>query len=235
MSEQKTQNATNEPAGNAAASDGSASAKRPRSRKGIIAVAVVAVVAVVAGAGFWVWHEQPSFCGAICHTPMSAYVEMYEADASGPVADKWGNQVSDPSAMMSVSHAQEGMDCLDCHEPTLGQQMSEGAHWVTGDYEFPLQERNTTDLVAALGKSPDEFCLNEACHNMTRADLEEATADMGLYNPHSAHHMEFDCGTCHKAHRASVMYCTQCHASAEVPEGWLTADESNALERAQLS
>ncbi len=31
----------------------------------------------------------------------------------------------------------------------------------------------------------------------------------------------------HKAHRASVMYCTQCHAQAEAPEGWLSMAESN--------
>lgn len=44
-----------------------------------------------------------------------------------------------------------------------------------------------------------------------------------------AHHEELECTTCHKAHRASVMYCTQCHAQAEVPEGWLSMAESNNL------
>ena len=31
---------------------------------------VVAVVLVCAGGGFYVWHNQPSFCNAICHEPM---------------------------------------------------------------------------------------------------------------------------------------------------------------------
>ena len=43
--------------------------KRKRARAAIIA-GVTAAIIIVAGAGFWVWHEQPSFCGAICHTPM---------------------------------------------------------------------------------------------------------------------------------------------------------------------
>ena len=50
------------------ANDGAAP-KRKR-KKWPITVGVIAVVLVVAGAGFWVWHEQPSFCNAICHTPM---------------------------------------------------------------------------------------------------------------------------------------------------------------------
>ena len=75
----------------------------------------------------------------------------------------------------------------------------------------------------------DELCLNESCHHLTRDDLYELTADMGTYNPHWAHHEELECTTCHKAHRASVMYRTQCHAQAEVPEGWLSMAESNNL------
>ncbi|MDU1389817.1 MAG: salivary glue protein Sgs-3, partial [Eggerthella sp.] len=45
----------------------------PRTRKWPIVVGVVVVVLIAAGAGFWVWHEQPSFCAAICHTPMDEY------------------------------------------------------------------------------------------------------------------------------------------------------------------
>ena len=45
------------------------SAKK-RTRKWPIVVGVVVVVLVAAGAGFLVWHEQPGFCNAICHSPM---------------------------------------------------------------------------------------------------------------------------------------------------------------------
>ena len=38
-------------------------------RRWPIAVGVVAAVVIVAGAGFWVWHEQPSFCNAVVPQP----------------------------------------------------------------------------------------------------------------------------------------------------------------------
>ena len=44
-------------------------AAQKKKKKWPIVVGVVVAVLVVAGAGFWVWHEQPSFCNAICHTP----------------------------------------------------------------------------------------------------------------------------------------------------------------------
>lgn len=53
---------------------------RGKSRKWPIIAAVVAVVAAVAGGGFWVWHEQPSFCNAICHTPMDPYLAAFEQE-----------------------------------------------------------------------------------------------------------------------------------------------------------
>ena len=57
---------------------GGASAKQPPKKKWIVA-GVVAVVLVVACGGMWIWHGQPSFCAAICHTPMDPYLATYEA------------------------------------------------------------------------------------------------------------------------------------------------------------
>ena len=86
--------------------------------------------------------------------------------------------------------------------------------------------------VAARGIEPDQFCLNESCHNLTREDLKQATSELGQYNPHQPQHGEQECSSCHKAHRASVNACTQCHSEAEVPEGWLTVAEANKLSTA---
>ena len=61
--------------------NGKASSERRQRRRWPVVVAAVAVVLVAAGAGFWVWHEQPSFCNAVCHEPMDAYVEGYYGDA----------------------------------------------------------------------------------------------------------------------------------------------------------
>lgn len=59
-----------------------ASPKRPK--KAPVIIGVVAAIVVVAGAGMWVWHEQPIFCGAICHVPMDPYLETYEAEDDLP-------------------------------------------------------------------------------------------------------------------------------------------------------
>ena len=47
------------------------------SRKKLITCGVIIVVVLgAAGVGFWTWHETPSFCGAICHSPMDSYLPL---------------------------------------------------------------------------------------------------------------------------------------------------------------
>lgn len=200
----------------------------PKKKKAGIVAGVVVAIVVVAGAGFYVWHEQPSFCDAICHTPMDGYLDTLEATPGEPAVDKWGNEVTDASAMLAAVHGAEGDVCLDCHTPVIEEQVTEGIHWITGDYTAPLQERTLKDLVAAReGTASTTFCLNESCHDLTLDELEEATSDLE-FNPHVDQHGELVCSDCHKAHRASVMMCTGCHDDAEVPEGWLSYDENVA-------
>ena len=83
-------------------------APKKKGKKWPIVVGVVAVVLIAAGAGFWVWHEQPSFCNAICHTPMDEYLETYEQEPGTTGVDKWGNEVSNTNAMLAVSHKAQG-------------------------------------------------------------------------------------------------------------------------------
>lgn len=231
-------------AGNPAS--GNPQPKRKSHRRGGIIAGVVAAVVVVAGIGAFVWHEQPSFCNAICHTPMDGYLETYEATPGESATDKWGNQVDNAQGMLSAVHrVEDGDTCLSCHVPTLGEQIGEATAWASGNYTLvandqvgtgaSLLERNTTDLTAARGTSADSFCLNESCHNFTRADLTEMTKvesdnpAIRIRNPHSWKHAEQACTDCHKAHRASVLICTECHAEMEVPEGWISMQEAQAL------
>ena len=213
--------------------------KKSKKKLGIIA-GVVAAVIVVAGAGFWVWHETPGFCGAICHTPMDPYLATYEEEPAEGAMDKYGNTV-DGSTMLAAVHRVDGeATCLSCHEPTLSQQIGEGIAWVTGGYEAVenatygavITERSTSQLTEALGKNYDEFCLNEACHELLdREGLGKMTSHLP-YNYHdqsAAPHGEIaECGDCHKAHTQSVVKCSQCH-TVDVPEGWLTYDEAKQL------
>ena len=216
------------------------SPKMPRKKKATIAGIVVAVVAG-ATVGMFQWHEQPSFCGAFCHYTMDAYLETFEQDAGTAGIDKYGNEVANTSALMSGVHKGEGVECLDCHVPSLGQQIEELRETVTGDYVVvaraggdgtALHEVDTDGLMehAGHGTDGDAFCLNESCHNLTRDELTEKTADLE-FNPHRWHHEEFECSDCHKSHRASVFYCTKCHTDAQgsLPEGWIDYEQSRQI------
>lgn len=167
-------------------------------------------------------------CNATCHTPMDPYVETFDQEAGSSGIDKWGNAVADTTGMLCVSHNAQGYDCLSCHQLTDDEIGSLASTWATGDYVDPLEERDLDQLVEAQGIEADQFCLNESCHNVTRADLVSATSDMS-FNPHGDLHGEMTCSECHKAHRASVNYCTGCHDTAEVPEGWLSVHETTEL------
>lgn len=226
-------------------SQGPKRAGEKRKRLGITLGCIVAVL-VVAGAGFMVWHEQPSFCNAICHTPMDGYLETYEAEPGQAATDKWGNQVADASGMLSAVHRTNDSNatCLSCHQPVISEQVSEGLSWASGSYTLmatdgnpagELTERGTSQLTEARGVAGDEFCLNKDCHNLTREDLtaltevESDNPAVIIRNPHSWQHGQQACSDCHKAHRASVLTCTQCHADMELPEGWISAQEAKLL------
>ena len=81
------------------------------------------MVLVCAGGGFYVWHNQPSFCNVICHEPMDYYVDGYYGEGD------------EAHAQLAVAHQQEGVTCLQCHEATLEAQVNEGTAWVSGAFE----------------------------------------------------------------------------------------------------
>ncbi len=208
--------------------------KKKRSKKTtIIAVVIAAVVAL--GGGFWFWHETPEFCVSICHTPMDKkYLDTLYANPYESAVDKWGNHVEKADAMLASKHGAMGKRCMACHVPAIQEQVTEAVEWVSGNYYNPLSERDLARLVFYRGAGETEFCLNPGCHNITKTGLTDETANMAR-NPHSWHHTEYTCSDCHKAHRASVMVCTQCHEDAEVPDGWLTYEEAKNLDTQYMS
>ena len=212
--------------------------KKRKSKKLFIILGVVVVVLIGAGAGVWVWHDEPSFCNAICHTPMDPYYRTFNYATGQAAQDKWENEIPNASAMLAVTHRENGIDCLDCHVPTLGEQITEAISWITSNYKYPLSERRLKDLTAARDLTADEFCLNESCHHVSshdgspitsRADLKAVTSDLAR-NVHIGQHGAVECGECHKAHRASTISCTSCHlGDTKVPEGWIIYTEAQKL------
>ncbi len=174
--------------------------KRKRKKAPII-IGVVAVIVIAAGAGFWVWHEQPSFCNAICHEPMDAYVAGYYEEPT----------------QMAYTHQVEDVTCLQCHEPKLDEQINEAMVWVSGNFEMGEDGK-----LATVGVRADKnMCAVSGCHDME--EVVAATQDWGGeagVNPHDSHQgYALDCSSCHTTHGQSYMYCNTCH-DYEVPEGW---------------
>lgn len=224
--------------------------KKCSRRKLYTTLGAVLAVLIVVGIGFTVWHEQPSFCGAICHKSMNPYLVNYEQEQGVEGFDKYGNEVSNTNAIMAVIHrendttAKSTITCLNCHEPTIAEQASEGLAWITGNYLEPLNEKTLGDLTSWRDSASTTFCANQNCHNyLVGSDgsidykrLEQATMDME-FNPHRQYHSaQIDCGTCHKGHRASVQACTSCHQheNEPIPDGWVTWKESTALMEASI-
>ena len=170
-----------------------------------IVIGVVAVVLGCAAAGFYVWHNQPSFCNALCHEPMDYYVDGY-----------YGQQATG-HAGLAVAHQQEGVTCLQCHEATIEAQINEGTAWISGNYEVDADGSLAPQLITADKK----MCATAGCHDWD--EVVAATEDWGGRtgaNPHKSHQGEaIDCSDCHSVHGQSNMYCNTCH-NWEVPQGW---------------
>lgn len=151
-------------------------------RKLPVALGIVAVVLIAAIAGFSIWHQQPTFCNAICHSPMDVYVETYyEGDGLARV------------------HAESDVTCLDCHEAKLSQQVTEATRWLTGDFKENL------DLI----NFDDQICLD--CHDQALVEQGTATIAELEKDPHADAHQVMQCVDCHRSHRDQEDYCSNCH------------------------
>ena len=218
------------------------------SKKAKVTIAVIVAVIAVGGFGFYQWHETPEFCGAICHSPMDMYLVNY----TDGEYDAYGNKMESEEqsmAMMAFMHKEvNNQTCLQCHVAAMEEQITEGVHWITGNYEIAgtnslgydyMHDATADQLVKYRSVTADQFCLAEGCHTttegaaiMTRDQLTEATAYMGDRNPHKfdQHYGVNQCTDCHKGHSQSVNMCTDCHDDAPVPDGWLTVDQRRQIE-----
>jgi flagellar basal body-associated protein FliL len=203
-------------------------AKPKKLSKGrIILIAIAAVlVLLIGGAGttYALTHEDPHFCNAICHTPMDPYVQSYdnnvsiveaEADATGPDGA--------PLSVTLHKNSDQNINCLDCHVPSIEEQVTEGISWISGSYSVPLDGIKVvkTDKLKDGEVNGQAFCLREGCHaETTYEQLEESTSDLAR-NVHEGQHGYNECSLCHQSHEQSVLLCAQCHTDVKAPEGWV--------------
>jgi len=196
----------------ASASTESADEASPKKKKNKwVTLGVIAGIIAIAALGFMVWHEQPSFCNAVCHSPMDNYV----ASASE----------GDPG-MLVTSHIENGVNCLKCHNPKLTEQLTEVCMWVSDEY--PVDAEGNLVNADAQNMASEEFCLKSGCHESLQTVVENTWGFAGndeKYNPHSSHQDgSIECGDCHKSHEKSTLYCAKCH-DMNLPEGWEATSE----------
>lgn len=154
--------------------------KKMNKKKVGIICGVVAAVLIVAGIGFSQWHQQPSFCAAICHSPMDKYYESYmEGDG------------------MARIHKEANVTCLDCHEANLSTQISEGAKWVTGNYTDPLRKMDYDSEQCLTCHISEEFqaAKTDLIEKNPHADAHQS---IPCTDCHSSHKDQTDyCSSCH--------------------------------------
>lgn len=176
-----------------------AAAPRKRSRKAWMIVGALVVVIALAGVGGWKWHEQPSFCATLCHSPMQSYYEGYV-----------------DSGYLVRAHAESGITCLGCHEPTIAQQVNELKVKISGNYEEPLTTR----------VYENSFCGGADCHGEATllAISEKYTSDLE-FDPHDNHvTLAAKCLSCHKMHREQKpLTCVGCHDEGQLDFEWTAA------------
>ena len=206
----------------AAAEETAAPAKKKKSPKRwqIVLIVVVAVIAV-GGIGFGVWHNQPSFCNAMCHTPMDNFVESYSNNSS-TLAYAHGHV--DGSNTTAASTLKDGvsdssLNCLSCHTPKLDEQVTEGIAWISGNYSVDTDGNPVISNPSYVANK--EFCTT--CHDYEKviAATEHYWGDDEPANPHASHQGELDCSSCHNVHGTSTLMCTSCH-NFTTPDGWQT-------------
>ncbi len=139
---------------------------------------------------------------------MDAYLPTYEAEPPAAAADVWGNEVANASGTWAAVHrAQNGTTCLAGCARTLSEQIGEGMSWITGSYEVLNTQTGQAGRarevpggsVAARGIEPDQFCLNESCHNMTPRRPDPGHRRSGA-QPARPSTVRNQCSDCHKAH-----------------------------------
>ncbi|MBN2589731.1 MAG: cytochrome c3 family protein [Sedimentisphaerales bacterium] len=201
--------------------------EKSRNKKLFVLINVGVVTIVLAGltTGGVIWHAQPGFC-ATCHTPMHEYVKGYKSgDTSLMVTPHAiGKSIIHPEdeSLMASQHAngESSLNCLECHEPTIKEQLTEASHWITGNYYFPLDKRDF---------GTRSFCLSAECHD--EADIIKATENYGgaiPFNQHDPRHGKMECNRCHSVHGKSVLMCNQCH-NLKLPDGWIAPSSTGTL------
>jgi hypothetical protein len=163
--------------------------------------------------------RRPEFC-VLCHPD--------------PYYTSWEN-----SAHLAAAHAKAAIPCRVCHPRGVATVIRNFVVQIRGDYRL----RRT--------RVAKEACFR--CHaHASYAELIERTDHIGpetgtvreapkegersanwylAQNPHRAYHYgEVECHLCHRMHRASEDYCSECHEPATSAAEWILQERKEGQE-----
>lgn len=111
-------------------------------------------------------------------------------------------------------HAKVNVACQDCHQRSVRDGLRELASVATGLYELPLKDRSVNR----------DTCLR--CHGsdeVLAARTQQLIGPDGFAlgrNPHDSHWGPLECAVCHRMHRPSQDFCSNCHRFPASGPAW---------------
>jgi hypothetical protein len=120
-----------------------------------------------------------------------------------PHYTSWGD-----SDYLAAVHARAALPCQTCHPRGLGRSLEEIVTQLTGDSRV-RRLRVSNDACFRCHSHPDY------------ADLIARTKHIKL-SPHVPYHYDkMDCRICHKMHKPSEDYCSECHVPSASGPRWI--------------
>ena len=116
------------------------------------------------------------------------------------------------SDYLAATHAKASLPCQTCHPRGLGRAVEEIFSQIKGDYKLRRL------------RVSNQACFR--CHaHQSYPELVERTKHIKL-SPHVPYHWpEMDCRICHKMHRPSEDYCSECHDPSVSGAGWIIKEK----------
>ncbi|MAT41915.1 MAG: hypothetical protein CL609_06210 [Anaerolineaceae bacterium] len=153
---------------------------------GVGIILIFLVVAASASGGYLLHlsNTSPEFCGS-CHL-MDENVNSYLT-----------------SNHLDNVHFQAGVECKECHDYSVGAEISSGVNFLLGNYSVSPNG----ELLKV--QYDDQMCLD--CH-ISYEFMGRAT-DYLFRNPHNNHNGELECRACHMSHEEQIDFCSSCHSN----------------------
>lgn len=183
----------------------------PRVPKAIVAVVVLLMgLASMGTVGLRDGLKRPEFC-VLCHPD--------------PYYTSW-----EDSEHLAAAHAKAAIPCQTCHPRGVVTAMGNIVTQLKGNYRLRRMrvgreacfQCHAHASYAELTERTNYINPDTAARVEAPADAERSPNWQLAQNPHRAYHYgEVDCRMCHKMHRSSEDYCSECHEPATADEGWI--------------